>query len=94
MLHIISIIEFKTGFRLNKSYDLDINAEMMNWAEIFSPIMELAVCFAWHPWVVFVVRSGNPCGAKQRQPGKEVEERHQAQYRTKGGARRRLNQRG
>jgi hypothetical protein len=38
MLHIISIIEFKTGFRLNKSYGLDINAEMMNWAEIFSPI--------------------------------------------------------
>ena len=52
------------------------------------------MCFAWHPWIVFVVRSGNPCGAKQRQPGKEVEERHQAQYRTKGGARRRLNQRG
>jgi hypothetical protein len=32
-------------------------------------------------------RSGNPGGAKQRQAGEEVEERHQTQYRTKGRAR-------
>ncbi len=80
MLHKFLILEFKTSFRLNKSYGLVIHAEMMNRADIFSPMKDLTVGFARHTRIVFVLRGRNPGGAEQRQAGKEVEEGHQTEH--------------
>ncbi len=80
MLHIFYNLDDKTGFWLNKSYGLDLYAETMDWAEVFSPASRLAMCFSRHARVVFVFCGGDPRGAEQGQAGEEVEERHQAKH--------------
>jgi hypothetical protein len=84
MLHTIKKIENKTSF-LNKSYMLDLSAEMkrgMNFASFIHPRNTSAVGFARHPPVVFILRGGDPRGAEQRQAGEEIEEGHQPQHRS------------
>ena len=86
MLHIIKIMVDKTRFRLNKSYMLDLSAEMMGWAE-FCDLIQPNDCsivgFTRHSAVIFILGGGNPCGAEKRQPGEEIEEGHYPQYRAK-----------
>ncbi|MNI57721.1 hypothetical protein D3C73_1128010 [compost metagenome] len=45
----------------------------------------------WQSFVFFILRGGDPGGAKKRQSGKEIEKRHQPDYRTKGGTGRRFS---
>ena len=81
MLHKIKIMVDKTRFRLNKSYTLDLSAEMMIRAEFctsLQPETASIVGFARHPTVIFVVGRGDPRRAEQRQAGEKIEEGHQA----------------
>lgn len=81
MLHINKTIVDKTSFELNKSYTVDLSAEMMIRAEFctsLQPETASIVGFARHPTVIFVVGRGDPRRAEQRQAGEEIEEGHQA----------------
>ena len=85
MLHTIKRSENKTSFSLNKSYALDLSAEIKREAEFclfYSSRKTSAVGFARHPRVVFILRGGDPRGAEQRQAGKEIEKGHQPQHRS------------
>lgn len=81
MLNINKIIVDKTSIWLNKSYMLDLSAEMMIRAE-FCPFLQpdtaSIVHFARHATVILVVGRGYPRRAEQRQAGEEIEEGHQA----------------
>ena len=71
----------KTRFRLNKSYMLDLSAEMMIRAEFctfLQPDTASIVGFARHTTVILVVGRGDPRRAEQRQAGEKIEEGHQA----------------
>ena len=86
----------KTRFRLNKSYALDLSAEMIGRAEFcvfIQPSDGLVVGFARHPAVVFILGGRNPRGAEKRQAGEEIEEGHDSQHRAECRPGRRLDQR-
>lgn len=81
MLHTIKIIVDKTSSALNKSYMLDLSAEMMIRAEFctfLQPDTASIVGFARHTTVILVVGRGDPRRAEQRQASEEIEEGHQA----------------
>lgn len=81
MLHTNKIIVDKTSYALNKSYMLDLSAEMMIRAEFctfLQPDTASIVGFARHTTVILVVGRGDPRRAEQRQAGEEIEEGHQA----------------
>ena len=81
MLHTNKIIVYKTSSALNKSYMLDLSAEMMIRAEFctfLQPDTASIVGFARHTTVILVVGRSDPRRAEQRQAGEEIEEGHQA----------------
>lgn len=67
MLHTIKKIDNKTSFELNKSYMLDLSAEIKREDEFclfYSSSQYLSGGFARHPPVVFILRGGDPRGAE------------------------------